>query len=60
MDGIHYDSGDRVFFVRGLNYPIALPITDAIERTCPMCGRTIEAGDMACQRCKFDFRDLIR
>ena len=59
MDGIHYDSGDRVLFVRGLKYPIVLPITDTIERTCPVCGRTLEAQQMTCKRCNFDFSDLI-
>lgn len=59
MDGIHYDSGDRVLFVRGLKYPIVLPITGAIERTCPVCGRTLEAQKMTCKRCNFDFSDLI-
>ena len=59
MDGIHYDSGDRVLFVRGLKYPIVLPITGAIERTCPVCGRTLEAQQMTCKRCNFDFSDLI-
>ena len=59
MDGIHYDSGDRVLFVRGLKYPIVLPITGVIERTCPVCGRTLEAQKMTCKRCNFDFSDLI-
>ncbi len=59
MDGIHYDSGDRVLFVRGLKYPIEIPITAAIERTCPVCGRTLESQKMICKRCNFDFSDLI-
>ena len=59
MDGIHYDSGDRVIFVRGLKCPVEIPITDTIERTCPVCGRTLEVQQMTCKRCNFDFSDLM-
>ena len=59
MDGIHYDSGDRVLFVRGLKYPLELPLTDEKERTCPVCGRTIESKNTVCKRCDFDFFNLI-
>lgn len=54
MDGIHYEKGDRVIFVRGLKYPLELPLTDERERTCPRCGRTIGVGESRCGRCGFD------
>lgn len=58
IEGIHYRKGDRVFFVRGLKYPLEVPITDKTERTCPRCGRTVEVNSMVCKRCKFDYSDI--
>lgn len=58
MKGLHYDEGDRVFFVRGLKYPFEFPICNGKERTCPICGSTIEAEETACKRCRLDFSKL--
>ena len=35
MDGLHYEEGDRVFFVRGLKYPLKFPITEG--KDCAGC-----------------------
>ena len=59
MDGIHYGEGDRVLFVRGLKYPFKLPITDAVERTCPVCGRTVGISQRVCAKCKFDYSKVL-
>ena len=59
-EGIHYASGDRVLFVRGLSYPVKLISSADTERTCPVCGRTVEAGDTSCRRCGFDDSILLR
>ena len=55
QEGIHYDTGDRVLFVRGLKYPVKLVSTVEVERTCPQCGRTIESKDTSCRRCGFNY-----
>ena len=59
MDGLHYTEGMRVLLVRGLNYPIPLPITDTTKRTCPRCGRTVDVGETTCSRCQFDYSQLF-
>ena len=60
MDGIHYEEGDRVLFVRGLKYPFKFPITDEVERTCPVCGRTIAIEQRVCGKCNFDYSKVLR
>ena len=54
MEGLHYNSGDRVIFVRGLKYPFKFPADASVERTCAVCGRTVGIGDRVCKRCGFD------
>ena len=59
-NGIHYESGDRVLFVRGLKYPFKFPINNTAERTCSICGRTVDIKSMTCKRCKFDYSELLK
>ena len=60
MDGLHYGEGDRVFFVRGLKYPLKFPITVGKEFTCPVCGHSLSAEDTVCKSCKLDFADILK
>jgi len=59
VEGLHYDEGDRVFFARGLKYPMEFPLPDGKEFKCPICGRTVTADSKVCGRCKTDFLDLF-
>ena len=59
MDGLHYDEGDRVFFVRGLKYPMEFPLTEGKEFKCPVCGHTVTTDAMLCKRCGLNFSDLL-
>jgi hypothetical protein len=60
VEGLHYDEGDRVFFVRGLKYPLKFPITEGKEFTCPVCGHTVSAEDTVCKSCRLDFTDILK
>ncbi|MBO5968747.1 MAG: zinc ribbon domain-containing protein [Clostridia bacterium] len=60
MDGLHYEEGDRVFFVRGLKYPLKFPITEGMEFKCPVCGHTVSAEDTVCKSCRLNFADLLK
>jgi hypothetical protein len=55
VNGLHYDEGDRVFFARGLKYPMEFPMPKGKDFKCPVCGRTVEAGNKVCSKCGFDF-----
>ena len=55
VNGLHYDEGDRVFFTRGLKYPMEFPMPKGKDFKCPVCGRTVEAGNKVCSKCGFDF-----
>lgn len=57
MDGLHYVAGDKVYFVRGLKYPFRFPIDTTRDHTCPVCGRTIEAGESTCKRCALNLKE---
>ena len=57
MDGLHYVADDRVYFVRGLKYPFRFPIDTTRDHTCPVCGRTIEAGESTCKRCALNLKE---
>lgn len=59
LDGLHYDEGDRVFFVRGLKYPMEFPLPADKDIKCPVCGRTVTADSKTCNRCKIDFSELL-
>lgn len=59
VDGLHYDEGDRVFFVRGLKYPMEFPLPEGKDFKCPICGRTVTADSKVCGRCKTDFVNLL-
>lgn len=59
VEGLHYDEGDRVFFARGLKYPMEFPLPEGKEFKCPICGRTVTADSKVCGRCKTDFLDLF-
>ena len=59
MEGLHYDEGDRVIFIRGLKYPMEFPLPEGKEFKCPICGRTVTADSKVCGRCKMDYRDLL-
>ena len=59
MDGLHYDEGDRVLFVRGLKYPFKFPLSEGKEFTCPVCGHTGSAEDTVCKSCKLNFADIL-
>jgi hypothetical protein len=58
MGGLCFSEGDRVFFARGLKYPFKLPMQENEEYTCPVCGKTIEAGLTVCTRCRSDFSKI--
>ena len=58
-EGLHYDEGDRVFFARGLKYPMEFPLPEGKDFKCPFCGRTVTAGSRVCSRCKTDFADFL-
>lgn len=60
MDGLHYEEGDRVFFVRGLKYPLKFPITKGKEFKCPVCGHTVSAEDTVCKSCRLNFTDILK
>lgn len=60
MDGLHYEEGDRVFFVRGLKYPLKFPITEGKEFKCPVCGHTVSAEDTVCKSCRLNFADILK
>lgn len=59
MEGLHYQEGDRVFFARGLKYPVKFPIQNNQEYTCPVCGKTINDGNMICTRCHLNLLKLL-
>ena len=59
VERLHYDEGDRVFFARGLKYPMEFPLPEGKEFKCPVCGRTVTADSKVCGRCKTDFLDLF-
>ena len=59
VEGLHYDEGDRVFFARGLKYPMEFPLPEGKEFKCPVCGRTVNPDEKVCSRCKTDFVDLL-
>ena len=59
VEGLHYDEGDRVFFARGLKYPMEFPLPEGKEFKCPFCGRTVTADSKVCPRCKIDFLELF-
>ena len=57
MDGLHYVADDRVFFVRGLKYPFKFPVNNEKDYTCPVCGRTVYAGETTCKRCDLNLKE---
>ncbi len=57
VEELHYEEGDRVFFVRGLKYPFEFPFREGKGYTCPGCGRLIVADEAICGRCHFDFSE---
>ena len=59
MEGLHYQEGDQVFFVRGLKYPMKFPLQDDQEYTCPVCGKTINGENLICARCHLDLSKLF-
>lgn len=59
VNGLHYDEGDRVFFVKGLKYPMEFPLPEDKDFKCPVCGRTVTADSKTCSRCKIDFSKLL-
>ena len=54
---IYYKQDDRVLVIRGLKYPVKLPIPDDAEYICPVCGNFIKPGEKRCQWCRSDFSD---
>ena len=58
--GFHYAEGDRVFFVRGLKYPLKYPITDGEKFTCPVCGTTVEVEQPICRGCHLDLSEFAK
>lgn len=57
VEELHYEEGDRVFFVRGIKYPFEFPFRKGKRYTCPGCGRLIVADEAICGRCHFDFSE---
>ncbi len=58
LKGLHYNDGDRVFFVRGLKYPVEFPLTAGAKYTCPVCGTTVEAERPICKGCRLDLSEF--
>ncbi len=54
---LYYKQGDRVLVIRGLKYPVKVPIPETEEHICPVCGNFIKVGKKRCQWCKSDFSD---
>ena len=53
-----FEDGDRVFFARGLKYPMEFPIAGKDKITCPVCGTTIEVEPPVCRGCRLDLTEL--
>ncbi len=54
---LYYKQGDRVFVIRGLKYPVKIPIPEAQEYLCPACGNFIKPGKRRCAWCRSDFSE---
>jgi hypothetical protein len=59
VNDLHFDEGDRVYFVRGLKYPIEFPLPEGKDFKCPVCGRSVHAESQTCDRCKTNYCKLI-
>ena len=59
LKGLHFEDGDRVFFVRGLKYPVEFPLTGKDKITCPVCGTTIETESPVCRGCRLDLTEIL-
>ena len=46
-----YREGDRVFVIRGLRFPVQVPIPAEGEVLCPKCGCVLKNGKRRCMRC---------
>ena len=58
LKGFHFEDGDRMFFARGLKYPLEFPIMRKDKITCPICGTTIEAERPVCRGCNLDLTEI--
>ena len=59
VNDLHFDEGDRVYFVRGLKYPIEFPLPEGKAFKCPVCGRSVQSDSQVCSRCKTNYHKLI-
>ena len=59
LKGLHFEDGDRVFFVRGLKYPVEFPLTGKDKVTCPVCGTTIETENLVCRGCRLNLTEIL-
>ena len=59
INDLHFDEGDRVFFARGLKYPMEFPLPEGKAFKCPVCGRSVQADSQVCSRCKTNYHKLI-
>ncbi len=55
-DGGYYKFGDRVLVLKGLKYPVKVPLPEDERMICPVCGLFIPKGERHCSWCNADFK----